>query len=209
MEQSDLRPDLLDCDEFRALLADRKWAEQAYLMFPNREWRSGSRRSGLSWRAAGSFVAEARADGEDYMDYYIPYCWGDLVEVPEMQERLADVFASAGWKEVGPDDRAEFFLDGLRLLVSVESRPHGELPDWYRPIAERHSEPEQAPEEFIDRVHYFARKGILTQNEFSSLISAFMISSDDRDAVTRRVTEARDAGEGLPMVAPASKADSR
>ncbi|WP_327211227.1 hypothetical protein [Rhizobium leguminosarum] len=201
---TDFRPILAASAEFRALIADRAWAEQAYLMFPNREWRSGDKRFNMSWRAAGSFVAATRGAGEDYLDYYIPYCWGDLVDDPAMQARLAELFAALGWKEIGLDDRAELFLDALRLLALSEERPGGEVPDWYRGVFDRDPDPDAPPVGLMGRVHRLARDGRVSQREFDSMISAmvdaFTADHGEWNTIVAYVEAARVEGEALPAV---------
>lgn len=198
--RADLETELGACEDFLSLLKERAWAEQAYLLFPNREWISERGRFSLSWRAAGGFIADARGDGETYLDYYIPYCWGTIVEDHAMQERLEGLLAALGWREVGPDDRARFFLDGLRVLVLAEDRPAGPVPEWYRSVAERSPEPDELPTRLIDRVHLLARRGQVSQEEFGSLVNAFLVSDDEMEAVVAKVEAARDAGEVLPQV---------
>jgi hypothetical protein len=201
---TDFRPILSASAEFRALVADRAWAEQAYLMFPNRDWRSGDMRFNMSWRSAGEFVAVIRGMGEDYVDYYIPYCWGDLEDDAAMQAKLAELFANLGWTEIGKDDRAELFLAALRLLVLGEDRPRAEVPEWYRGVFERNPEPDAPPVGLTGRVHRLARHGQVSQEEFGSMISAlvdaFTVDHDEWDSIASQVFAAREAGENLPAV---------
>jgi hypothetical protein len=203
---TDFRPILAGCAEFRELIADRSWAEQAYLMFPNREWRAGEMRFGMSWRSAGSFIADTRGEGEEYLDYYIPYCWGDLEDDPAMQARLAELFATLGWKEIVQADRAELFLDALRLLALSEERPRAEVPEWYRGVFERDPAPAAPPVGLMGRVHQLAEQGQVSQTEFDSMISAlidaFTVDQGEWNSIIALVEVAREAGEYLPDIGP-------
>lgn len=201
---TDLRPVLAACDDFRELVANRAWAEQAYLMFPNRLWRSGGKRFNMSWRAAGTFVADVRGKGETYLDFYIPYCWGTLKDDAPMQDRLAALFAQVGWTEIGEAGRAELFLEALRLIAVCERRPAEGVPDWYRAVHEREPSPSAKPIELIRQVHRLADEGKITSVEFGSVISAiaegFAVGEKEWRLIAAAVQAARLAGEELPAI---------
>lgn len=94
--------------EFIGMIQDRAVAEQAYLMFPNREWRHrDGRRQMLSWRFAGEMVAEARGQGENYGDYYLAFCWDGFAADPAVETALRVLFARLGWEEVLTSDDEE------------------------------------------------------------------------------------------------------
>lgn len=92
---------LLDDEEFAAIIQDRGVAEQAYLMFVNRKWgHADGRHQMLSWRFAGGLSAEVRGQGEDYADYYLPFCRDGFAADPSIEATLKGLFERLGWTEV-------------------------------------------------------------------------------------------------------------
>jgi len=131
----DLEAALKSDAAFLERVKDLDFAKTVYATFCNREWINGSGdRWSCSWRYAGGLVAEARDEGEDYLDFYLDDLAGDG-RLPSNAAALDGEFLAIlkrlGWSEITPEQEADAAIAADALLRKAEALPATEPPGWF------------------------------------------------------------------------------
>jgi len=103
--QFDMSRDMQDCQWFKdKVRASESYAQNLYAAMCNTQWQPAeiwpvlkNEYWSCSWRSAGGIVADLRACGEDYMDYYCSGMGGFSALDSETDEEAQAHFKSKGF----------------------------------------------------------------------------------------------------------------
>lgn len=172
---------------FLARIKDVGFARVVYAALCNREWitKAGQRWS-CTWRYAGGLVAEIRAEGEDYLDFYVGF--GDDEWMPAdasgLEAEFLAILGRLGWNEITPGQEVEAALQAEEILKQAEALPATAVPDWYGRLAQSKLAPDDTT--FLGRIRRAALHGQLDQAQYWKLLKSVFLSEEARRILEER-----------------------
>lgn len=178
---------------FMARVKDLDFAKAVYSAFCNREWINGEgKRWSCSWRYAGGLVAEARGEGEDYLDFYLGDFAGEggvPLDGPRLEAEFREILKRLGWAEITPEQEAEARLDAEARLLAAEALEGADMPDWYARFVNG-KPPAGRDGTFVGRIHRAAATGRLGQKLYWKLLETAFLSEEAEALVKGRTEKA-------------------